>query len=83
MILYKAYTYAQKIIKVEVVRATEKSVWLEGCTGRYARITEYESYWDTHKEAKDYLINVCKGRIENAKGKIKRQLEIMQELEKL
>ena len=54
MKVYKTGGWKELIEEVEVIKVTEKSVYLSN--GRSLRHTNYCSYWDTLEEAKNHLI---------------------------
>lgn len=83
MILYKTYSFISMIEEVEVVRVTEKSMWLKGGSGRQAKHSDWLNYWETYEEAKAHLMSECKSRLKYSEEKVCRELAFMKELEKL
>ena len=89
--MFTMYTYyipwrgAPEIKSIEVVRRTEKSVWIE--TTRYTgetvqRRKSRDHYYDTFQDAKAAIENELEGRIDQAEQKIKYQEEHIKALEK-
>ena len=54
MKMYRTGQYYKLIEVVEVDRATEKSVWINGRTIR--KRSNFYSYWDTVQDAKQHLL---------------------------
>ncbi len=82
--------YRAKIEEVEVVRETEKSVWVEytGFTGkketrRSAKISTYESYFNTFKEAKKYLEDEAKKHLEQMENRVQGAKEDLKAVQNL
>ncbi len=77
---YRTGSYGKDLIcEVEVVRETEKQVIIMGHTGdrREAKKSEYQNYFDTWEEAKEFLIIIAQNKVddteiklENAKDKL-------------
>lgn len=69
-----------KIEPVEIVRETDKSLWLKKAPGvRVAKQGGWMAYFPTVEEAKNYLIQkaenwllTCEQRLENAKTSVER-----------
>ena len=77
MKMYRTKSYSNRIEEVEIVRSTEKSVWVtrEDIFGeknkiRCLKMSDYEKYWDTYKEAKQYLIKRYENVIESLKKRL-------------
>jgi hypothetical protein len=88
------YIGNQYIETVDVVRETEKCVYVKSRLGkgeeRRLKITEYECYFDSFDEARAHLIKKqkraiddAKHRIESAKKTIDHKLKIIDKLEAL
>jgi hypothetical protein len=66
MKMYKVELYDYSIKVVEVERKTDKSVWINDQYGlsRFAKMTEFESYWDSWEEAHLHIFKTLKERKE-------------------
>jgi hypothetical protein len=67
--MIKYYAVFNKIEKVEVLRQTDKCVFLSE-TNRMNKKTDWYCYSDTFQEAKDFLINLSTYRISKYKDKL-------------
>jgi hypothetical protein len=68
---YKAGGYntgGDLILKIEVVRETASSVWVNG--SRCAKETTYDNYFDTWDEAKTHLLEKAEVELENARRRL-------------
>jgi len=63
------YSSIPKIKPVEVERITEKSVWIRGL--RCKKETNGEKFFESHQEAKDWLLERSKRRIEAFERRLK------------
>lgn len=76
-----------EIKEVEIVRETAKQVvvLLDGFRRqgerREAKRSSYNNYFDTWKEAKEYLLNKVRRRIEGTEAKLKREKKRLAEIE--
>ena len=83
--MYRAsYRLGPKIDKVEVIRYTDKSVWLPSeiwlsKEQRVARFCGSTGYFETFIEAKSYLVNVMSQRVKTAKVNLARAEVKLQE----
>ncbi len=68
MKVYKTGGYKELIEEIEVIKVTEKSVWLSN--GRSAKRSKYTNYWDSLKEAKEHLKEKYKRVIKASESKI-------------
>lgn len=79
IMMFEATGYIELMInKVAVDRCTEKNVWINGRMRR--RLTDYTGYFDTHIQAKEYLMQRCKTDLSHAERRIasaKRDIEII------
>lgn len=64
--------YGFDIEKVQVVRESESSVWIEhrGNIRRYKKVTTYDAYVDTWDEAKALIVKDKKNGVDFAKGRL-------------
>ncbi len=60
--------YSPRITPVEVERHTDASVWING--RRHARISGWECYFPTWKEAHDHLLGEAAARVASARRKL-------------
>lgn len=60
-------THGSQIEKVEILRETDQSVFIDrwGKEARRSKRGEYCNYFDTFDEAKQYLMQESQGKIEN------------------
>lgn len=72
MIKYEVHSYGNKIVKVEVERETEQSVFLPGGQRRAKRSSGAAGFYDSFQEAKDALYAYVEGVVESRR----RQLEL-------
>lgn len=71
MICYSVSDYGSvKLSEVEVTKTTPSSVFM--ATGRRARHSEYESYFDTKQEAVEYLMKKLTAGVERYKFNLER-----------
>lgn len=62
MKIYRTGQYDKLIEIVEVDRATEKSVWINGRTIR--KRSNFYSYWNTVQDAKEHLLKKLEEKIQ-------------------
>ena len=67
---YRTSTLGKLIEAVEVERETEASVWVNG--QRNGKRTEYHSYFNTFKEAKQYLLDIAERSVNSARLNLER-----------
>lgn len=86
MIKYKTSNYGERITKVEVERETENFVWEkinDTRSDRRAKIATWASYFDSFEEAKQYLLNAAKEKVEFYKDQLQRAKSELGQLESL
>ena len=87
MKMYKTGGWKMLIEEVEIERVTEASVWVESKSkydsGRQGRKTNYQSFWDTKEEAKEYLKDKLESSLLNAKETLSRIENKLKELNKI
>jgi len=66
LIKYRTCSWKRAIEKVEVIKETEKSVWLSG-KSHESKVSGHRCYFDTFEEAKKHLITKYKRRVVEAK----------------
>ena len=74
-IMYRTGGWKELIETVEVERETDSSVWIKG--RRNLKMSNYDCYWETMDEAKEYLSNHFSKKIE------RRELELSSLKDKL
>jgi len=72
---FKTNSYPFGIIKVEATRETDSCVWVKhpyrpGEEVRKNKRAEYESYFDTFQQAKDYLLKKHQELLDRAKRNV-------------
>ncbi len=75
---YQTGGWSQPVEAVEVERSSENSIWVNG--RRRARMSSYEKYWDTEKEAWDHLVKEAAYRLESATADMDRASEMLDEV---
>lgn len=87
MKMYRTGGFREPIEEVEVVRATDKSVWLDFRNGKEPRRcaikSSYDSYWHSLEEAKDYLRAKCERTIEACEDKIESAKALLADIDAL
>lgn len=86
MIKYKTCGFSDRIDEVEIARETKSSLWiisLNGHARRASKISRYDNYHDTWKEAKDYLINSQQGKIDSCVEELNYHNQKMQKIKNL
>lgn len=71
MIYWKTYRpryQVQAPRAVEVERATEQCVWING--RRNAKISDYDNYFETWEEAQAWLIEHCESAVVHARNQL-------------
>lgn len=68
--MYHVYEYSDKIQKVEVVRSTDKSVWVRCKWTDKERRANRSRYHNTFEEAKAYIVRRCAQRLETLEMQI-------------
>lgn len=71
MIKYKTENWSSKIFKVEVEKETEYQIIING--RRSNKMSEYECFFDTFEDAKEYLIEKISKEIKNLQWKLSRE----------
>lgn len=84
-IVYNAYEGWREptITKVETTRTSDSSIWFIGHNGREVcvrRVSNYERYFDTFEEAKEYLNNKLNDKFKQITNKM---IEIQNDLDVL
>lgn len=72
------------IVKIDVVYATKGYVYLldhNSCSYRTKKEGEYNNYFPSFKEAKDFAINRSKDKIELLEDQLKSEKEELQKIE--
>jgi len=72
---------SQPISKVEIIRSTEKSVWVENKIYGPSRLTkrsDYHNFFETFNEAKDFLVKRQQNRELNARKRAETELKLLQ-----
>lgn len=73
--MYKANSISTYIEKEEITRFSDKSVWYiceyKGIEVREARYSKYESFHETFKEAKMYLIGINEQKVKKLNVRIR------------
>lgn len=64
--MFKTGFLAAEIEVVSVDKKTEKSVWIKG--RRQAKVGEYESFFDSYSDAKEYLVGKYSNNIQRLAG---------------
>lgn len=75
---YLAKTFYNKIDEVEILRETNSFVYIIGYNGkeiREAKISNYDCYFDTYQEAKDWLLRLHNDKIESLERQLNRAKE--------
>lgn len=72
---------SSEIIKVEIERETDSSVWIRG--HRQGKNTESHQYLDTWKEAEFLLREQAEGYLDTCKNRLKDAEEILSEIKEL
>ena len=73
---YKATTGSYPSVVVVVIdRESDSSVWIKG--RRLAKLSSYESYFDTFQEAKSHLIAYATDEVNKAKARLDYRNEIL------
>lgn len=75
MIQYKAGgIYANVVTEVEITRETESSVWTNehGRERRHAKASEWGHYFESEKQAYEYILGVCLEKETEAQRKLDR-----------
>ena len=80
MKMYKTEGWKELIEEVEVIRATEKSVWL--AKGRYAKKSNHGNHWNTIEEAKAHLKEKYNKEIQSAEKQIEKAKAHLEALNK-
>ena len=75
MIKYKCNNWEVKITKVEVERETDKCVWING--RRNSKESEYDNFFDTFEEAKEFIIGFGERKVAQAKKRLERANEYL------
>jgi len=81
MEVYKVGSFTKGIETVTALRATEKTVWIGN--RRCARKSHYEKYFDTYEQAKAYLLDQAKMKLERAKDNLERSEENLKYVQSL
>lgn len=83
MIMFKTREILDKrIVKVEVDRANEKSVWIKG--KRHTRHSSWHGFFDNAQEAKDSLLKECLQDVDRAHRQAeyaRGELELVQKMD--
>ncbi len=89
IIKYKTNYIDDSIEKVEVVRETDKCVFLlrykrnPNSERRESKISGYESYFDSFQDAKDNLLLLSSKRLASVESKFKSEFKKRQKIESL
>lgn len=80
---YEANVFAgsPRIKPVEVERVTDASVWVNG--RRRSRCGDWNSFFESFDEAKDWVVQTYRRRHEAAKRELDRQRQYLQQAEAL
>ncbi len=87
--MFETSKFGDLIREVEVTRKTEHSVWVKAtyknndgsdCINRYKKKSEYNQFWETKKEAKDYLTEVFENQIAVYESMIERTKEDLEKV---
>lgn len=70
MIKYLTHRREAKITPIEVERETAKYVWIKG--RRHGKRTEWDNYFDTWEEAKDFLMKGAEGALKTSRLMLER-----------
>jgi hypothetical protein len=73
MIKYRSGGYNKNgapIEAVEVQRETQSTIWINGKRG--SKRTEYDNYFDTWDEAKEFLLSKASSELASARRKLER-----------
>lgn len=73
--------YKPEIQKIEVQKASDVSVWIDG--RRFNKRSEGALYCDTFLEAKNFLIQVVKEKVEKARRELARHEKNLNDAENL
>lgn len=70
-----------KIIEVEVDKFNDKSVWING--NRRSKMSSYENYFETWKQAHDHIISLAQSAVERSKDRLHRDRSTLGQIESL
>ena len=74
MIMYKAGGWKNEVSEVDVLRKTDKSVWIMGVNFgkrkpfRESRFGRYGNYFDTWEQARSYILMRAKAKLSQAES---------------
>ena len=84
---YKVQSYGHIIKPVEVVRFTDKSIWMENSfttlTDRLLRLTDYANYYPTWEEAHAFLLTRFADRVARLKQNTQNANSILGQIKKM
>lgn len=82
MIKYRAGFLSRTIVRVEVIRETEKAVYFlrNGEERRMFKESEMYGFYDTFAEAKESLLALIRGKADIYETALKRSIELLKEV---
>jgi len=66
--------YGKRIRAIEIDKETDSSVWVDGRVRR--KYTEFESFFDTFEQAKEWLLLESKARLDQSRRQLEREQSI-------
>lgn len=87
---YEISKFDYKIKKIEIEKETEKTIWIKdkwnsgnNSLTQCRKDSEWNKYFDTFQDAKNYLIDKCENKIKSLNEKINKENENLKTLIKL
>ena len=83
MIKYKTEEWrgepSARILKIECERETDKCIWIGN--NRRLKITESERFFDTWKEAHEYILEMANNQVNYARLRLERAKDLLKNIE--
>ena len=83
MIKYTTDSYSTKIVKVEIDRETESSVWIKGQRHRTKKKSEFTQIHDSWKDAHCWLLSRAKSKLKYICERYEERLSDVNAIEKM